>query len=408
MHLGAELRVSIEDQVLVVRAFGESFAKLLHHPITGRVLGDIPVDDLSAIMPNQEQAVQNPEVCCDHGEEIHPGNQLPVILQKGSPKLSSPVAAMQPRKVSRDGSLGNLEPQLQQLAVDAGSSPGRVLARHGVEGSPNLGPGDRSADRFASRAKAPVKPKAFPVPSNDGVRLHDQKRIRPLRPHSAQQNPEQSVGTVHVHPFSPPFQDDQLLPQGDDFKSQVMTRPNKASQPYEHTADQPKHESVLITRLEGTPLRSLRPCFGDLQPLAAGVFRIDHDQVFQSTATLRYQRPKNAEWVALTYRYDSGLVVSGIADAGAAISLLTPNQQVSVGLACNGVFATVAIPTPDCPGPGGTEGEVTSKYITLPQGGYGPFSSAENDDHNPDRVKPRNVINLGVGTDNLLHEGKKL
>src|SRR5581483_11751267 len=76
-------------------------------------------------------------------------------------------------------------------------------------------------------------------------------------------------------------------------------------------------------------------------PLAAGVFRIDHDQAFQSTVTLRYQRPKNAEWVAFTYRYDSGLVVSGIPDAGAAFALLTPNQQVSIGLACNGVFATV-------------------------------------------------------------------
>ncbi len=56
------------------------------------------------------------------------------------------------------------------------------------------------------------------------------------------------------------------------------------------------------------------------------------------------------------------------------------------------------------PGPGGTEGVVTSKLITLPQGGYGPFPSAENDDHNPDRVKPRNVLNLGIGTDNLLHK----
>jgi hypothetical protein len=36
-----------------------------------------------------------------------------------------------------------------------------------------------------------------------------------------------------------------------------MTRPKKASQPYEHTADQPKHESVFITRLQGIPLSSL-------------------------------------------------------------------------------------------------------------------------------------------------------
>jgi hypothetical protein len=48
-------------------------------------------------------------------------------------------------------------------------------------------------------------------------------------------------------------------------------------------------------------------------------------------------------------------------------------------------------------------GTVTSKLITLPQGGYGNFPSQENDDHNPDRVKPRNVFDLSAGTDNLLH-----
>jgi hypothetical protein len=138
-------------------------------------------------------------------------------------------------------------------------------------------------------------------------------------------------------------------------------------------------------------------------PLASGVFRIDHDQVFQSTATLRYQRPKNAEWVAFTYRYDSGLVVSGIPDAGAAMALLTPNQQVSIGLACNGVFATVDAPITDCTNADGRQGKVTSKLLTLPQGGYRPFPSEENDDHNPDRVRPRNLFNLGIGTDNLLH-----
>jgi hypothetical protein len=142
-------------------------------------------------------------------------------------------------------------------------------------------------------------------------------------------------------------------------------------------------------------------------PLAAGVFRIDHDQAFQSTMNFRYQRPHNAEWIALIYRYDSGLVVSGVPDAGAALiggaAGLTPNEQVTIGLACNGVFATVTNPLTTCVNPNGTEGKVTSKLLVLPQGGYGGFPSLENDDHNPDRVKPRNVFNLGVGTDNLLH-----
>ena len=129
-------------------------------------------------------------------------------------------------------------------------------------------------------------------------------------------------------------------------------------------------------------------------PLAAGVFRIDHDQAFQSTVNLRYQRPKNAEWIAFTVRYDSGEVVSGVPDAGFAMSGLTPNQQVTIGLACQGNYATVADPIRSCPG------LVTSKLLTLPQIGQ------ENDDHNPDRVKPRNVLNLGVGSDNLFHTEK--
>jgi hypothetical protein len=50
---------------------------------------------------------------------------------------------------------------------------------------------------------------------------------------------------------------------------------------------------------------------------------------------------------------------------------------------------------------------VTSKLLVLPQGGYDNFPSAENDDHNPDRVKARHLFNLGIGSDNLTHrEGK--
>jgi hypothetical protein len=141
-------------------------------------------------------------------------------------------------------------------------------------------------------------------------------------------------------------------------------------------------------------------------PLVAGVFRIDHDQAFQSTTVFRYQH-KSREWIAWTWRYDSGLVVSGIPDAGFALAVLTPNQQVTIGLACNGVFATVANPLSDCVGGNGAQGKVTSKLLTLPQGGYDNFASAENDDHNPDRVKARHVLDLGFGTDNFFHTEKR-
>jgi hypothetical protein len=127
-------------------------------------------------------------------------------------------------------------------------------------------------------------------------------------------------------------------------------------------------------------------------PIGGSVFRIDHDQAFQSTAVARYQR-KAAEWVSFSWRYDSGLVVSGVPDSDAALAL-TGAQQTTIGLACGGLAATFDRPLTSCSGP------VTSKLLTLPQSGL------EDDDHNPDRVKPRHLLNLGVGTDNLFHTEK--
>ncbi len=124
-----------------------------------------------------------------------------------------------------------------------------------------------------------------------------------------------------------------------------------------------------------------------------GVFRIDHDQALQSTVLARYQRPHDGEWLSFSWRYDSGLVVSGVPDVGTALGL-TPNQQVSIGFSCDGVAATVANPFT----PASVCNVGRSALLTLPQTGQ------ENDDHNPDRVQPRHLFNLGIGTDNLLHK----
>ena len=84
-------------------------------------------------------------------------------------------------------------------------------------------------------------------------------------------------------------------------------------------------------------------------------------------------------------------MVSGVPDVAAALAL-TAAQQVAIGFSCNGAFPTYGNPITACNGTG------TSKLLTLPQTG------AENDDHNPDRVRARNLLNFSAGTDNLLHK----
>jgi hypothetical protein len=105
---------------------------------------------------------------------------------------------------------------------------------------------------------------------------------------------------------------------------------------------------------------------------------------------VQYQPWKRGPWFGFNWRYDSGLVVSGIPDVAAALQL-TGNEQATIGFSCDGVFATPQNPITACNGIG------KSTLITLPQTG------TEDDDTNPDRVRPRHLFDAAIGDDNLLH-----
>ena len=125
-------------------------------------------------------------------------------------------------------------------------------------------------------------------------------------------------------------------------------------------------------------------------PVDASVFRIDHDQAFQQTMNLRYQRPHNGPWIDFTWRYDSGLVAGAVGTLQDALAL-TGAQQAAIGFYCGGQMAAVGNPITSCSGTYGA-----SRLIIPPPG-------TENDDTNPPRIAPHHVFDMSVGTDNLLH-----
>ncbi len=47
-----------------------------------------------------------------------------------------------------------------------------------------------------------------------------------------------------------------------------------------------------------------------------GVFRIDHDEIFNSTVHMQYQPSPRAPWLSFNWRYDSGLVAGPVPCAG--------------------------------------------------------------------------------------------
>jgi hypothetical protein len=147
-------------------------------------------------------------------------------------------------------------------------------------------------------------------------------------------------------------------------------------------------------------------------PGAVSVFRIDHDELFNQTTHLQYQAPsKNAPWISMNWRYDSGLVAGPVPCAGGNcnngpngtdsivdVSGLTPDQQFEGGLYCGTVHATPTTPISAsglCPA-----SMYGSTLVNIPPAG------TEDDDHKPPRIASRNLFDLAVGHDNIFQGDK--
>jgi hypothetical protein len=130
-----------------------------------------------------------------------------------------------------------------------------------------------------------------------------------------------------------------------------------------------------------------------------GDFRIDHDQKFNSTTNLQYIFEKRVgAWAALSWRYDSGLVAGSVPDFATAMSL-TADQQAAIGLFCGNTVATLASPIASC-----SASNFGATRVVIP--GTPANTAAEDDVNNPPRIASRNLFDLGLGVDNLLHTNK--
>ncbi len=160
-------------------------------------------------------------------------------------------------------------------------------------------------------------------------------------------------------------------------------------------------------------------------PVGNEVFRIDHDELFNETTHFQYQPWKRGPWLSFNWRYDSGLVAgaapcvaptatcalsTSVADGGANPNIasgqvalvnaitglpLTADQEFQAGLTCDGKLAApnpLGTPLATCDAAG-----LKSTYIKVPLPG------TENDDHNPQRIQPRNLFDIALGHDNVFH-----
>ena len=176
------------------------------------------------------------------------------------------------------------------------------------------------------------------------------------------------------------------------------------------------HGLTALVVLSSVAARYFPPQVGGIPFLPApGVFRIDHDEEFNQTTHLQYQPWKRGPWIGFNWRYDSGLVAGSVPcfapTATCAFSTgpndtvlminnltglpLTGDQEFQAGLTCNGQLMA---PSPTAPAVASCPASAFgSTLIRIPAPGK------ENDDHNPQRIAPRNLFDISVGQDDLFH-----
>jgi len=84
-------------------------------------------------------------------------------------------------------------------------------------------------------------------------------------------------------------------------------------------------------------------------------------------------------------------VAGSVPDLASALAL-TADQQAAIGFYCGGQQATLSSPIASC-----SSSNYGATRLVIPAPGI--FDP----DHNPPRIAPRNIFDLGAGTDNLFH-----
>src|SRR6267143_1264044 len=151
----------------------------------------VEVHNLAAMMQQDDEHVEQTEGRRRHDEEVDGDKVQDVVLEERSPGLRGWLRAA--RHETRNGPLGNLEAELEQLTMNARGTPERIGVRHGADEVRKLRADRRSTRSHPSGLPGPESAKALPMPANHGLGANDVERLPPARPPPREPNPKRTI-----------------------------------------------------------------------------------------------------------------------------------------------------------------------------------------------------------------------
>ena len=182
------------------------------------MLGDIEMDDSSAMMSEHDENEEYAQACRGNREEIEGDEISDMVGEKGPPRLGWRCAPL--RHQPGNGALREIEAELEEFGMNAWRAPEGIRDGHALDQSFDFRVDGRATSR-AARELGPVLTKTTPLPSQDGVRSHDYEGLLPPGPDSGQPYPEEAINSAEGRPGHRSFVHGELLTQGQILESQL-------------------------------------------------------------------------------------------------------------------------------------------------------------------------------------------
>src|SRR5882724_2303727 len=177
---------------------------------------DVKVENAPTIVTDNEEAVQEAERDRGHSEEVHGGNGFPVIAKKTEPTPCGLRISWRLPHPARDRSLRHIQSKHHQFAVNARSTPSRILRDHVKDQVPDFRrqplpshspprPGDQT----------PIQTEAGAMPTQHSLGCNHHQSILPPRPKPMREYPEELVNRPESRSRMATLENRELLPKGE-------------------------------------------------------------------------------------------------------------------------------------------------------------------------------------------------
>jgi hypothetical protein len=166
----------------------------------------------TAVVSEHDEDEENAEASRGHGEEVDRYQVLDMVSEERPPGLRGLGAPL--RHEPGDGALGDIDAELPEFPVDAGSTPQGIRRGHFPDEGGDLGIDGRAASGGPAREMGPILAEASALPSQDGAGRHDDQSPPPAGPDSGQPDPQHAVERTELRPGYRSLVGGELLAQG--------------------------------------------------------------------------------------------------------------------------------------------------------------------------------------------------